>query len=185
MQQATELKKQLQSIHRKSYPAYKSLKGSYQFGHYILSIDHVQGDPFASPSSLHVEMPHRQAGIPERYYESNCGEIALRDYIVREAGRQFEKYNFKAKGSGKSGLMSISRCGQEVLERSACEIDAVGIILRFHVGFPASGRTIQAKSLKRYCLSFCLNVLKMLCAGDGWTIRKWSRQFGWQKIRMY
>ena len=43
MQQATELKKQLQSIHRKSYPAYKSLKGSYQFGHYILSIDHVQG----------------------------------------------------------------------------------------------------------------------------------------------
>lgn len=49
MQQATELKKQLQSIHRKSYPAYKSLKGSYQFGHYILSIDHVQGDPFASP----------------------------------------------------------------------------------------------------------------------------------------
>lgn len=39
MQQATELKKQLQSIHRKSYPAYKSLKGSYQFGHYILSID--------------------------------------------------------------------------------------------------------------------------------------------------
>ena len=39
MQQATELKKQLQSIHRKSYPAYKSLKGSYQFGHYILSVD--------------------------------------------------------------------------------------------------------------------------------------------------
>ena len=23
----------------------------------------------------------------------------------------------------------------------------------------------------------------MLCAGDGWTIRKWSRQSGWQKIR--
>ena len=33
--------------------------------------------------------------------------------------------------------MSISRCGQEVLERSACEIDGEGIILRFHVGFPA------------------------------------------------
>ena len=57
MQQATELKKQLQSIHRKSYPAYKSLKGSYQFGHYILSIDHVQGDPFASPSHISVHIP--------------------------------------------------------------------------------------------------------------------------------
>ena len=55
MQQATELKKQLQSIHRKSYPAYKSLKGSYQFGHYILSINHVQGDPFAShPTSVSI-----------------------------------------------------------------------------------------------------------------------------------
>ena len=68
MQQATELKKQLQSIHRKSYPAYKSLKGSYQFGHYILSIDHVQGDPFASPSSLHIEVLHNYAKFPEEYY---------------------------------------------------------------------------------------------------------------------
>ena len=64
MQQATELKKQLQSIHRKSYPAYKSLKGSYQFGHYILSIDHVQGDPFASPSHISVKISHKTAGFP-------------------------------------------------------------------------------------------------------------------------
>lgn len=154
MRTAEELRKELRGMDRRSYPAYKSLAGTYQFEKYKLIIDHVQGDPFASPSSLHVEMPHRQAGIPEKYYESNCGEIALRDYIVREAGRQFEKYNFKAKGSGKSGLMSISRCGQEVLERSACEIDAVGIILRFHVGFPASGRTIQAKELEKILFEF-------------------------------
>ena len=66
MQQATELKKQLQSIHRKSYPAYKSLKGSYQFGHYILSIDHVQGDPFASPSHISVHISRKDAGFPDR-----------------------------------------------------------------------------------------------------------------------
>ena len=95
MRTAEELRKELRGMDRRSYPAYKSLVGTYQFEKYKLIIDHVQGDPFASPSSLHVEMPHRQAGIPERYYESNCGEIALRDYIVREAGRQFEKYNFK------------------------------------------------------------------------------------------
>ncbi len=154
MRTAEELRKELRGMDRRSYPAYKSLAGTYQFEKYKLIIDHVQGDPFASPSSLHVEMPHRQAGIPERYYESRCAEIALRDYIVREAGRQFEKCNFKAKGSGKSGLMSISRCGQVVLERSACEIDAVGIILRFHVGFPAFGRTIQAKELEKILFEF-------------------------------
>lgn len=52
-----DLKNKLESIHRKSYPAYKSLRGSYTFGDFVLSIDHVQGDPFAAPSSLHVELP--------------------------------------------------------------------------------------------------------------------------------
>ena len=40
MQQSTDLQNLLHSVHRKSYPAYKSLKGSYQFDNYILSIDH-------------------------------------------------------------------------------------------------------------------------------------------------
>lgn len=69
-------------------------------------------------------------------------------------GDSLKNGNFKARGSGKSGLMSISRCGQEVLERSACEIDGEGIILRFHVGFPAFGRTIQAKELEKILFDF-------------------------------
>ena len=61
-----DLKNKLESIHRKSYPAYKSLRGSYTFGDFVLSIDHVQGDPFAAPSSLHVELPLKKAGFPEK-----------------------------------------------------------------------------------------------------------------------
>ena len=61
---SNELRTQLRSIDHKGYPAYKSLAGSYQFGSYVLVIDHVQGDPFASPSSLHVEVPHKNAGFP-------------------------------------------------------------------------------------------------------------------------
>ncbi|MFR3031617.1 MAG: ABC-ATPase domain-containing protein, partial [Blautia sp.] len=52
MNTATQLRSQLASINRKSYPAYKSLKGSYDFQRYILHIEHVQGDPFASPSNI-------------------------------------------------------------------------------------------------------------------------------------
>ena len=48
MKQSEELRELLHSIHRKSYPAYKGLKGIYDFRTYRLSIDHVQGDPFAS-----------------------------------------------------------------------------------------------------------------------------------------
>ena len=63
MYNKTDLKNKLESIHRKSYPAYKSLRGSYTFGDFVLSIDHVQGDPFAAPSSLHVEKRDFQRNI--------------------------------------------------------------------------------------------------------------------------
>ena len=52
MRTAEELRKELRGMDRRSYPAYKSLAGTYQFEKYKLIIDHVQGDPFASPSSL-------------------------------------------------------------------------------------------------------------------------------------
>ena len=59
MKNSEELRQQLRSINRKSYPAYKGLKGLYHFGNYILSIDHVQGDPFASPSHVSIQISHR------------------------------------------------------------------------------------------------------------------------------
>ncbi len=151
---SNELRTLLRSVDHKGYPAYKQLTGSYQFGSYVLVIDHVQGDPFASPSALHVEVPHKNAGFPEAYYEKDCTRIALQDYLTRRLGEQFEDYNFKAKGSGKSGLISITRCGQEVIERSACQITREGIIARFHVGFPAFGRTINAGELEKILFDF-------------------------------
>lgn len=45
MLSANDLKQLLFSINHKSYPAYKSTRGAYQFPRYTLSIDHVQGDP--------------------------------------------------------------------------------------------------------------------------------------------
>ena len=154
MKSCNELRTLLRSIDHKSYPAYKSLAGAYQFGSYSLSIDHVQGDPFASPSSLHVEIPHKDAGFPAPYYENPYGRVALQDFLTRKLSSLFEDFNFKAKGSGKSGLMSITRCGQEVLERSACQITKTHVVARFHIGFPAFGRTINAGELEKILFDF-------------------------------
>ena len=66
MKQSEELRELLHSIHRKSYPAYKGLKGIYDFRTYRLSIDHVQGDPFASPSSISVRIWRERAGFPDK-----------------------------------------------------------------------------------------------------------------------
>lgn len=56
MQSAAELKNLLMRIDHKGYPAYKDTKGIYQFPGCQLSIDHVQGDPFAAPSRLSVRV---------------------------------------------------------------------------------------------------------------------------------
>ena len=154
MQSSFELQELLRSINRKSYPAYKSLKGVYQFKKYILSVDHVQGDPFASPSHISVKISHKEAGFPETYYKDSLTRITLADFLTRQFENQVNRYTFRAKGSGKSGLLSVTRCGQEVLERSACEITDQGIIARFFVGFPANGRTINAGELEKILFEF-------------------------------
>lgn len=154
MKSSNELRTLLRSIDRKSYPAYKSLAGAYQFGKFVLVIDHVQGDPFASPSSIHVEVAAKEAGFPAEYWRQDWGRIALQDYLTRQFSAQIEAYNFKAKGSGKSGLISITRCGQEVLERSACQIEEGKLTARLHVGFPAFGRTIDAGGLEKILFDF-------------------------------
>ena len=147
MQSSAQLKELLHSINRKSYPAYKSLRGAYQFDRYILSIDHVQGDPFASPSHISVKLSHRDTKFPEEYYKDSLTRITLGDFLNRQFEQLVNHYTFRAKGSGKSGLISVSHCGQEVLARTACEISENGINARFFIGFPANGRTINAFAL--------------------------------------
>ena len=156
MKNSEELRQQLRSINRKSYPAYKGLKGLYHFGNYILSIDHVQGDPFASPSHVSIQISHRDAGFPVEYYKDTLTGTTLCDYLTRQFEKQVSQYSFRAKGSGKSGLLTVSHCGQEILSRTACEITEKGITARFFVGFPANGRTINATELEKILFDFLL-----------------------------
>lgn len=147
MKSAADLSQLLERIDHRGYPAYKDIRGSYQFRGYMLSIDHVQGDPFAAPSKVSVSVQGRVSGFPKALYENPARRIALQDELLRQFGYQAEKAAFKAKGSGKSGLISVSRPGQEILERSGCEIHpATGdILLRMEVGLPANGRTINGR----------------------------------------
>ena len=156
MQSATELKQLLDRIDHRGYPAYKDTKGQYQFQGYIFSIDHVQGDPFASPSKVSVQVKGSTAGFPEELYKGRHQRAALQDEMTRQFYHAIQKYAFRAKGSGKSGLISVSKCGQEVLERTACEINPKNgdVKLRFEVGFPANGRTINARELEKIVFGF-------------------------------
>ncbi len=141
----------LQQIERKSYSAYKSLKGSFSFHGYQLNIEHVQGDPFAAPSKLSIVISSKYAKIPQEFYNTKEKRIATQDFLLRSFYKEIGKYSNRAKGSGKSGVMMVTRCGQEVLERTGCQINpSTGdVIVRFEVGFPANGRTINALEFQK------------------------------------
>lgn len=149
MQTAMELRNKLNSIDHRGYPAYKELRGQYDFKDYMLSIDHVQGDPFAAPSRLSVWVKAAKAGFPPAFYDTYAKRVTLQDHLVRLFGREVSVGSFQAKGSGKSGLLGVSRCGQQVLERTALKVNKGDIVLRFEAGFPANGRTINARELEK------------------------------------
>ena len=154
MRTSEELRSSLRSIDRRSYPAYKSLAGSWSFGRYVLNIEHVQGDPFAAPSQLSVTVDGRTAGFPAAFWEARWDRTALEDYLLRRFGRQAGRFSHQAKGSGKSGVLAVTVPGQEVLERTDCEVRGGAVTLRFEAGFPADGRTINARELEKILFDF-------------------------------
>ncbi|MCI9052878.1 MAG: ABC-ATPase domain-containing protein [Lachnospiraceae bacterium] len=159
MKTQQELKAQLRQIDRKGYKAYKILEGEYDFGTYRLCIDHVQGDPFATPSRVRIVYRNR-GNINSQYFEEKHRRIAVEDYLLRrlhqnlKGDKNMKHLNNKteyrqAKGSGKSGLVTTCRTGQEILERTAMRITENMIEARIEVGFPAFGRTIAAEELSQ------------------------------------
>lgn len=71
MKTAAELRQLVTRIDHRSYPAYKDTKGMYQFPGYLLSIDHVQGDPFASPSRVSIQVKGRLQDFRSSYIRQN------------------------------------------------------------------------------------------------------------------
>ena len=142
MKSQNELSQTLAKMEGKPYPAYKAIKGRYQYQDYELLIDHVQGDPFAIPSKVRVRIPISTAGFPEDTYHNEFRNIALCDFLARRFYHSIKKYNTQKQGSGKSGAIEIDRRGQEVLKTSSMVIIDSCIEARFLVGLPAFGRRI-------------------------------------------
>ena len=149
MKNKEDLKKELIKIDHKSYGMYKTLGGSYSYGNYILHIDHVQGDPFASPSRLRFEVKKETHGFPEEYYEEKRRRLALEDQVLRRFLRQLRQLDKGSMGSGKSGRITTCPANQTVQERIAVVFSKDRMELRFEMGFPARGRTIMAKEMQK------------------------------------
>jgi predicted ABC-class ATPase len=139
-----DLEALLLRLEGKGYKAYKGLEGVYRTPTFTLFIDHVQGDPFAPPSRVRVQVEHRKAGFPPDTYSTKSRRIALADFLTRQFAAVAERVE-EHLGTGHSGLIAIDRPGQEILERTSVVITEEYIEARFVVGLPARGRRILGK----------------------------------------
>lgn len=175
MRNDRDLQRELERIDRRGYPAYKDLRGQYDFGDFVLSIDRVQGDPFASPSSMSVRVPNEVLHIPAGLWDEAHRRTTLEDVLLRRFSRALAACSMRAGGSGKSGVLATTRPGQEVLARSACEVRGGAVTLRFEAGLPAHGRTVDGRAAAKMLLDFVPEcVERTLFVDDGLLDQAWA-----------
>ena len=160
MKNSQALKRELDRIDGKGYRLYKDLEGEYDFEDYTLIIDYVQGDPFASPSRIRVIVNQNVAKFPKELFDNKNKNIAVADYLTREFYSNINKCNERVFGSGKSGLIAISKCPQEILRRTSIIIDENIIEARFYVGFPARGRSVLSIELEKILYNVIPNIVE-------------------------
>ena len=145
MRTVDELRKILARIDGRGYKAYKDLQGAYAYPGFTLFIDHVQGDPFASPSKIRVRVPGTVAQLPPDLFSGRVRRVALQDFLIREVHHAIRQVCQGNRGIGKSGLIAIDVGGQEVLERTAMVVTPQWVEARLSLGLPAQGRTIMGR----------------------------------------
>ncbi|RLN61839.1 hypothetical protein BBJ29_003865 [Phytophthora kernoviae] len=145
----------LQDLHNRNYGAYHDLERSFEFQdgssglQFALEFDHIQGDPYASPSRAHVTISALSAAFPDEMHASKTRNIALCDYLTRQFAASARRAGADAKTASnswqgtKGGDISIDTPGQHVIERSSVMVLPDGKIeARFNINLPARGRSI-------------------------------------------
>lgn len=155
-----KLMQTLKQLDGKSYKAYKSIQGRYTFNDFDLHIDYVQGDPFATPSKIRVVIPSSKRHIKDEWLSPSSRKTATEDIFARKVGQAISKGGFVIKGSGKSGNILFDKPGQEVLKRSAVQIDANSITVCISVGLPANGRRINGREAEKLFSSAIPAIIK-------------------------
>ena len=143
----------LDRIDGRGYKAYKEIAGTYesegqgeaQKQGWTLHIDHVQGDPFATPSKVRLRVPQKLSQVPPALFDNPVRRLALQDFLCREVHHAIRREVEGRRGTGKSGIVTIDVGGQEVLERTALRVTPDWVEARIQVGLPASGRNILGR----------------------------------------
>lgn len=137
--------KLLKAIDQRGYKAYQNLQGKFQFPGFQLSIDHVQGDPFALPSRCRIFIGADTLKLQADLYNKRIRRVALEDFLGRCFASAIKTCVQGHRGAGQSGKITVADYGQEVLERNTLLIEAGHLELRLQIGLPADKRLVNAR----------------------------------------
>jgi predicted ABC-class ATPase len=149
MRTVDDLADRLHRIDGRGYSAYKDIRGEWGYDGFTLSIVHVQGDPFATPSRLRLLIPGETAGLDSWILERPSRREGAAAWIAH-AFAEGVAHLAPGRGSGRSGRIAMASPGQLVLPQSAVRIDDAGEIeARFTLGLPARGRRVMGREAAR------------------------------------
>jgi predicted ABC-class ATPase len=144
------LKNKLESINEKDYGAYQSLKGEYDYSKFKLLIDQIPKDPYAPPHTGIYRVKLRNNFIDQfkNIFNTKISKIAFRDFLARNFYKATLKKSKGRRGTGNSGIITIDKPEQAVLERNSVLVYKEIIEVRFFMGLPANGREINSQICK-------------------------------------
>jgi predicted ABC-class ATPase len=131
----------------RGYPGYQQIAGRWGDDELALHVDHVQGDPFATPSRVRLRLSAAVHQLPPELHATPTRCIALADFLLRRFAALTSGH--ARAGSGKSGAIWVDAGDAEILARSGCAFMGDALELRVRVGLPAQGRRILGRQAAR------------------------------------
>lgn len=132
----------LRDLDGKPYGQLRRLQGDHADRDMAVVVDHVQGDPYAPPSRLHLELSptfHPNLRLPTDRFE----RLAAEDLFLREFAARLNAESLPA-GDGAGGRLRTCRPDSFVRPRSGATFHKM-LSLRFCYNFPAQSRRILAE----------------------------------------
>lgn len=169
MRDAHMLRTTLHRIDGRGYKAFLDIKGGWDFSDFHFFVDHVQSDPFAAPSRVHVDVPGQVAGFAPELLTSPARRIGLSCHLARvfaDVAAITLTPRGGGRGTGRSGEVRIEAPRQEVLVQTALVVSEDGSIqARFTVGLPANGRRVSGSATERLLLETVPHIIHTALLG--------------------
>lgn len=135
------LRDRIARIDGASYKRYREIRGTWTFRDFTLHMDYVQGDPYAMPTPVRLEVPAGTIRLPEEAWRTNARRLGCATWLAARFARAAARV--RGHGSGRSGEVRMEDAGQKVMPRTSVMVGPDGELeARFTVGLPGRGRRV-------------------------------------------